>query len=64
MITEWSPPDEYDEAGWSGITPMSGLMVALSLIRSLVFLHLKQCFFAHQFAAGWAWSVFTLLYWC
>ena len=45
LVTEWSPPDEFDRVEvlhlWSLITPMSGLMVALSLIRSLVFLHLE-----------------------
>ena len=45
MIAEWSPPDEFDRVEvlhlWSLITPMSGLTVALSLIRSLVFLHLE-----------------------
>ena len=44
MITEWRPPDEYDRvevASFVRITPMSGLMVALSMIRSLVFLLLE-----------------------
>ena len=45
VITGWSPPLMSMIGSrlllWSRITPMSGLMVALSLIRSLVFLHLE-----------------------
>ena len=41
LITEWSPPDEYDQVANSSLvrfTPMFGLMVVLSWIRSLAFL--------------------------
>ena len=57
LVTEWSPLMIVIGSGLpprSLINPMSGLMVALSLIRSLVFLLLELVFFAHQSVNFWS----------